>query len=465
MAGAGVGSPSAENRYILEDHPDIIGPRDPNPHVSSHEPGGADPIDRLPGNVLVEGPLDLAEAPTPANPTANRHKIYPKADGKLYKLDSAGVEKEIGLDVEAIQDLVGAMLDGTLSGITLTYDDDNGKINAAVTYGSSADTACEGNDARLEDERNPTIHDSSKHSDTYVLANADITGATKTKVTYDAKGLVTAGEFATTADIAETTDKNYVTDAEKTLLGNTSGTNTGDQTTITGNAGTATTLETARMIAGTSFDGSANIDIAHGGLQDHGTKTHAQLDSAADNSETHIAAAAPHSGHVQIGGQLGGTVTSPTVTGVTESGSQALTIGAISDGQRVKRNGTSLEGVTDHYYFPITIDGSENAITTGAKGDALIPVSGTIVGWTLTAKETGSIVLDLWKDTYANYPPTVADTITATAKPTLSSAKKATDSTLTGWTTTVTEGEFLGVNVDSCSTITRATLWLKIQLS
>jgi hypothetical protein len=36
-----------------------------------------------------------------------------------------------------------------------------------------------------------------------VTANANITGATKTKVTYDAKGLVTAGADATTTDIAE----------------------------------------------------------------------------------------------------------------------------------------------------------------------------------------------------------------------------------------------------------------------
>ena len=55
----------------------------------------------------------------------------------------------------------------------------------------------------------------------------------------------------------------------KTDLGLT-GTNSGDQTTITGNAGTATTLQTSRTIAvsgpytgaGVGFDGSANITIA-----------------------------------------------------------------------------------------------------------------------------------------------------------------------------------------------------------
>lgn len=60
-------------------------------------------------------------------------------------------------------------------------------------------------------------------------ANTPITGATKTKITYDANGLVTAGADATTADIADSTNKRYVTDAQLTVIGNTSGTNTGDQ--------------------------------------------------------------------------------------------------------------------------------------------------------------------------------------------------------------------------------------------
>lgn len=91
--------------------------------------------------------------------------------------------------------------------------------------------------------------------------NAAITGATKTKVTYDAKGLVTAGADATTADIAASTNKNYVTDAQLVVIGNTSGTNTGDQTSVTGNAGTATALQTARNINGVAFDGTANITV------------------------------------------------------------------------------------------------------------------------------------------------------------------------------------------------------------
>ena len=52
-----------------------------------------------------------------------------------------------------------------------------------------------------------------------VASNTAITGATKTKITYDAKGLVTAGDDATTADITESTNKKYITDAEKTAIG------------------------------------------------------------------------------------------------------------------------------------------------------------------------------------------------------------------------------------------------------
>lgn len=89
--------------------------------------------------------------------------------------------------------------------------------------------------------------------------NGAITGATKTKITYDTKGLITSGADATTADIADSTNKRYVTDAQLVVIGNTSGTNTGDQTTISGNAATATALQTARAIYGNNFDGTAAL--------------------------------------------------------------------------------------------------------------------------------------------------------------------------------------------------------------
>lgn len=55
---------------------------------------------------------------------------------------------------------------------------------------------------------------------TKVNRNAAITGATKTKITYDSKGLITSGADATTADIAASTDKNYITDVQKDSTNN-----------------------------------------------------------------------------------------------------------------------------------------------------------------------------------------------------------------------------------------------------
>jgi hypothetical protein len=98
--------------------------------------------------------------------------------------------------------------------------------------------------------------------------NSAITGATKTKITYDAKGLVTAGADATTADIADSTDKRYVTDAQLVVVGNTSGTNTGDNATNSQYSGLATSKQDAlvsgtniKTINSTSLLGSGNVAV------------------------------------------------------------------------------------------------------------------------------------------------------------------------------------------------------------
>lgn len=108
--------------------------------------------------------------------------------------------------------------------------------------------------------------------------------------------------------------------------------------------------------------------------------------------------------------------------------------------------------------FQITFDGSGSALTVGTKNRIHIPYACTITKIYMYADQTGSAVLDVWKDSYSNYPATVAGTITASAKPTISSAAKSTDSTLTGWTTSISADDHLVVNVNSCSTIT----WLKL---
>ena len=110
------------------------------------------------------------------------------------------------------------------------------------------------------------------------------------------------------------------------------------------------------------------------------------------------------------------------------------------------------------------IDGGGSAITTGVKGYLEIPFACTINRVTLLADQSGSIVIDIWKDSYANYPPTNADTITASAVPTISATTKSQDATLTGWTTSIAAGDVIGFNVDSITTVERVTLSLRVEI-
>ena len=108
------------------------------------------------------------------------------------------------------------------------------------------------------------------------------------------------------------------------------------------------------------------------------------------------------------------------------------------------------------------IDGGGSTITTGIKGDIVIDYACDIVGVTMLADQTGSVVVDIWKDTYANYPPTDADSITAAAVPTISAAVKSQDVTLTGWTVAISAGDILRFNVDSVTDIQRVTVSLEV---
>jgi len=129
-----------------------------------------------------------------------------------------------------------------------------------------------------------------------------------------------------------------------------------------------------------------------------------------------------------------GTNLSFTGTTLNAAGGSALTDGSVS----------------------FTIDGQGGVITTGFKGFVVIPFDGTITGWELmeisSSPVSSSIVIDTWKDTYANYPPTVADAI-LTNKPTLTAATKNQNlaPTFIGAGATVTAGDIIGINVDSCT--------------
>lgn len=154
---------------------------------------------------------------------------------------------------------------------------------------------------------------------------------------------------------------------------------------------------------------------------------------------------------------IAGTGTSLTYSAA--SGRNDITVAVSNIGD------TSISTAADILFDSkgITIDGGGSTITTGIKGYLEMPFNCVITRVTMLADASGSAVVDIWKDTYANYPPTVADTITASAKPTLSSATKSQDTTLTGWTTTIATGDILGFNVDSATTVKRLHVTLTLR--
>lgn len=130
----------------------------------------------------------------------------------------------------------------------------------------------------------------------------------------------------------------------------------------------------------------------------------------------------------------------------------------------------AIEFLTDRLYFTQTTSTIRKTLAsiddikhtpTATWGDGLlsssvqigvpcyvrVPYGGTIISWSIVANVSCSCVIDIWKANAAL--PTVANTITASAKPTLSSSTTTSSSTLTGWTTSVLANDVFGFNISS----------------
>ena len=88
-------------------------------------------------------------------------------------------------------------------------------------------------------------------------------------------------------------------------------------------------------------------------------------------------------------------------------------------------------------------------IPTGIQGPLIVPAKCDINSCTLLLDQAATVTIDIWMDTYANYPPTNADTITGANEPATAAADKDQDSTLTNWTTALPSGVTLYYNVDA----------------
>ena len=102
-----------------------------------------------------------------------------------------------------------------------------------------------------------------------------------------------------------------------------------------------------------------------------------------------------------------------------------------------------------------------NNLSTGVKRYVVIPFNCTITRWDIVGDQNGNVVVDVWKAN--NAIPTVADTITGTEKPTLSSQQLNSDTALSSWTTSISTGDVLGFNIDSVSALSGFTLTIKVE--
>lgn len=111
----------------------------------------------------------------------------------------------------------------------------------------------------------------------------------------------------------------------------------------------------------------------------------------------------------------------------------------------------------------VTFDGGGQVIQTKT-AYVQVPYNGTLTSWTLVADVSGSCTITVFKDTYANFPPTTtADDVYVTA-PSLSSQQKNQNLTPTyiGSQATVTAGDYIGFTISAITTITWANLTIQI---
>lgn len=88
-------------------------------------------------------------------------------------------------------------------------------------------------------------------------------------------------------------------------------------------------------------------------------------------------------------------------------------------------------------------------VGVGTKGFTRVPFACTITGYTIQTGVAATVVLDVWKIAAGTAEPTNSNSVTASAKPTLTADDVVHSTTLTGWTTSVAAGDLIGWEVES----------------
>lgn len=93
----------------------------------------------------------------------------------------------------------------------------------------------------------------------------------------------------------------------------------------------------------------------------------------------------------------------------------------------------------------------------------MVPFGCVVKNWTLLSDVSGSLNIDVWKDTFGNFPPTDANSMTGGHNPYLSGEVSRQDTVATGFYNPIPAGSILRFNVDSVATVTRAHLEIEVE--
>lgn len=139
-----------------------------------------------------------------------------------------------------------------------------------------------------------------------------------------------------------------------------------------------------------------------------------------------------------------------------------LPIGTAFQRFRTNSGATAIENIDEEIAFAFIVGNGSDVVTTGVKVVLRVEFACEITRWTMLAKESGSMVIDINRYTsLANYDSGTKASITGTDIPTLSSDKGNDSVALTGWTVILNAGDILEAEIDSVTTITRNTLSLR----
>lgn len=166
--------------------------------------------------------------------------------------------------------------------------------------------------------------------------------------------------WITVAPLSTAPDWTVIT-SKPAAVTNLFGTNTGDQTTVSGNAGTATKLAATKTINGVAFDGSANITVPASGstLTDAVSFANGGLGACAATSATTgtitVNMTTPCISTTPTGAMTlnasGGVAGQIVVFSITTSGTNSFTL---TFGTNFRKTGTLATGTVSARFFTVT---------------------------------------------------------------------------------------------------------------